>query len=210
MTGKYDVNPLHAFYTTLDRAIDEYVSDSYINDKNKIDQIAKLILSNNGCDFVDESYQLIYKMNEDISVMCIFGAKGNNVNVCYDVFEFNGMTYFVIFMDCFEGIDKSLDADDEFERKAKEFMGYSEYFDTIVSLTNKFIALIVNPATLQNGMSTTAAADNHRFAPILIAGKILNEYHKLTENDIYGIELDYLNELLGRYDLALYGIREMQ
>ena len=149
-------------------------------------------------------------MNEDISVICIFGAKGNNVNICYDVFEFNGMVYFAVFMDCFEGIDKPLDADNEIDRKAKEFMGYSDYFDTIVHMTNKFIALIANPATLQNGMSTTAVADNYRFVPILIAGKILSEYHELTENDIYGIELDYLNELLSRYQFAMYGIRDKE
>lgn len=209
MTGKYDVNPLYKFKEVLDKAIDEYVSGSYVDEKNKIDQIAKLILLNNGCTFADESYQLIYEMNEDISVMCIFGAKGNNVNICYDVFEFNGMTYLVIFMDCFDGIDKSLDADNEFDRKAKEFIGYSDYFGTIVNITNKFITITTNPAILQNGMSTTAAANNNRFVPIIIAGAILNKYHTLTENDIYGIELDYLKELLGKFKLTLYGIREI-
>lgn len=209
MIGKYDVNPLEQFEKILDKAMDEYIGGSYVHESNKIDQIAKLILLNNGCSFTDESYQLVYKtVYDNISIMCIFGAKGNNVNVCYDVFEFNGLTYFVIFMDCFEGLDKPLDADNEFDRKAKEFMGYSDYFDTIVNITNKFIALTAIPTVLQNGMSTTAIADNYRFVPIIIAGKLLSRYHELTENDIYGTELDYLKELVGKYPLTLYGIRE--
>jgi hypothetical protein len=209
MVGKYNTNHLQQFGRILRYAIETAIHENYDNDNcTEVDAITKLILLNNGCAFADKSYQKIYNTdNDSVAVLCIYGAQGNAANTIYDVIEFNGLNYLVCFMDNFKDMGKTSEATDEISRIADEFMQYSQYFDYICTLVNKFIALTSNNSLLQNGMAATAAANNYRYAPLIIAGSIVSQYHELTENDVYGIELDYLNDLIKNYNLSLYGIR---
>lgn len=192
MLGSYRMNPLFEFYKSLGKEIRRAANNSLWGYDNSIDDCMKPMLENNGCTFADDSkiYTTTTLLMNKTYVLCyIFGAKGNSVNECFDFLEFQGMKYLIIFLDCFIGMNEEPEIKDEIDKEAAEFMGKYEYYNMITKITNAFIYSIAPPAVFTSALSTTAAANVYRYAPDIIAGKII--YYvcgKLTENDISGID----------------------
>ena len=209
MTGIYDENPLKELYLKINNA--------FIN-SNKldygIDTLLRLILENNGCAFADNENKInSYKeliMNGTYTLYFIAGAKGNNINECFDFVEFNGMKYLIIFLDYFKDMKENThEFSNSIDKEAAEFMGKSIYFNRIVKIVQIFIATISNQAIFTPTLSTSAAANIFRYAPDIIAGKIVNNIcGELNENDIDGIDYKTLTRFISNeyFDLTLYGV----
>lgn len=211
MICKYEYNILSKFCSELYKNIKEYVLGTYEKtySKNSNDLIKK-ILMNNSCKFSDESYYYTSTIIEDeYYIEFIIGAIGNDVNKCFDFIEYAGTDHLIIFLDAFDGLVDIPTVKDEISKIANDFIGKSNYFDTISKITNIFISTTSNKSIFTSTLSTTSAARVYRYAPYIIAGKlILDITGNLTENDVYGIDYNDLIKYIDNYNLSLCGIFE--
>lgn len=214
MVGKFNTNHIIEFRNELTKHILYYLSDTYIQYGyyDKIDNLLKLILLNNGCKMSDQIYgKSVFIMDNSYGIYFVIGAIGNDVNKIYDLVDIDGMIYFVIFLDIFKGInDNNTKEVTNDITNYETLFGKSNYFIDICKLVDVFIKMISSPFIFTNDFSTTAIANNYRYIPYIIAGHIfLTVRNELTEDDIEGCGIP-LPELL-KYiysDLSLYGIRK--
>lgn len=214
MVGKFNTNHIKEFRDKLAQNISYYIGDTYIQygHYDKIDNLLKLILLNNGCKISDQVYgKSVFIMDETYGIYFVIGAIGNDINKIYDLVDIDGMTYLVIFLDAFNGIDNNNTKEETNGITNYETLfGKSNYFMDICKLVDVFIKMISNPFIFANDFSTTAIANNYRYIPYIIAGYIFLTVRKeLTEDDIEGCGIP-LPELLEYIysDLSLYGIRK--
>lgn len=205
MKTKYDYNPLELFSNTLYDALSEFILKPTVMNYVSVEPLLKTILLNNGCAFTDRAIEKMVEITSDYTLCFIIGAKGNEVNECYDFIELYGMQYLVIFLDSFKGIktgnavipDKDkLSPDEVVSYGLNTLMGNSAYFDDIKKIVDIFTLTMYNPAIQTQSLQATSAAGNYRWAGAIIAGKILNSFRPLTENDVSGISLEELMKII--------------
>jgi hypothetical protein len=222
MQGKYENNPIYKLYLhfyremdliNIDRIAGKYISgfDEYdCCTFDKLDEVLKLILLNNGCKISDsnEPIQSIHTIIPDEYQICfITGMIGNDANEYYDFVIFNGMKILVVFLDYFNGmIDGNLDKNNPFYQ-IQLTMGNSVYYDAIKKIVEIFY-LTSEPTPA--GILTTAMATTHRWNQAIIAITILNNVKPVDEYDISDIPMEDVRKILDAdIKLQLYGIRTM-
>lgn len=215
MIGKFDYNPLLEFYEALKNNIKMLIDKTYKSCYGNIDNIAKAVLSNNGCGFTDNACgNFKYIMDNSYGLYFIIGGTGNKANNYFDIIDFNGLTYLVIFLDEFEKMNDAsqIDEDDPVGISAIEFMGKSSYYNIIIKIVNAFILMISNPAIFTSTFSTSSVANIYRFAPHIIAAAIINDTcGEVRENDVEGIDYNMIRYIIDndKINLALYGIYKL-
>lgn len=197
------------FYKALNKAIKIFNCSEEYKKYNSLRKTKRLLLQNNGCGIADKIYSHIVPIGKNYNIEFIKGISGNAANIYFDYLEMDTCHLF-IFMDYFDGINDASVPDDPIEAKAKELIGRSLYSDIIEKLVNTYIVTTVNPAVFTSDLSTTVLGGVVRYAPKLIAAKILNNISPITENDVSGIELEYLKSMIldnDKFAKSLYGVR---
>lgn len=218
MNAKFDEEPLVDLYKTLrEHFRNNIYHDAELN-YNSIDSIIRLILSNNGCGFVNDYVPACeVRIIDDYYIYFIKDAKANDANEFYDYIEFMGSKYLVIFLDYFDNIktkeyinELSMITEKTIEDTMNELMGNSVYFDAIRKIVDIFISTITTPAIRTNILAASAAANKYRWAGVIIAADIINEFNPITENDISGLPFDKVLDLISKnIGLTLNGIHTM-
>lgn len=202
MYQKYDENPYLLLYEAFNETLLNRNNDDYFDSD---DQILELILLNNGCVINKNSTKLKIKdLLPDYYICFIKNANANEANNYFDLIEFAGSIYLVVFVDYFSNIgiekDKSPVLDIEPDN--------SSLFEAIFNIVNIFIDT-TSCVVGKRSLSTTASAFNNRYIPLIIAGKITkNVTGELTQEDTSLITIDELEELINEpMQLTLLGIR---
>lgn len=216
MRGKYDYDPIYKLYGNLLSEINLYVTNKSadkITDYGYtgIDDLAKLILLNNGCKMTADEvvFQKIMPIIPDEYNMCfIYGMIGNDVTQYYDFFTFNGTKNLVIFVEYFNIMQASDDQDSDHESPShilKTAMGNSVYYDAIKKIVEVFYSTF-EPVT--SNLLTTAMASTQRWNQAIVAIHILEHFKQVDENDVSDIPLEDIRKIAtGATLLQFHGIR---
>lgn len=204
MKAYYNNNPLSEFYEAMILAITNFFDNE--SEYTEIDPILNTILKTNGCATASdaEPKQFLHQMNDENNnfILCfVINAVGNEANnLLYDFTVFNGMQYFIIFIDNFSGM----------LLPPETSLGRYKYYEAITSLVNIFIHITTNPVVFTSTLAATAAGGYYRRIPHVIAGKIIKSIcGQITEEDIDPtVDIKYLNTVLdGEYsEYEFYGI----
>jgi hypothetical protein len=211
MVGIYDNNPYQELYNNLIKYIYNYLNNNDLNNYEDIDNIAKLILINNGCEISDNAIGKISKiMDNNYGLYFIIGGSGNRINQSYDLIEINGMPYLIIFLDYFKDINYKYNGNDPIKISEQSIMGKYNYYNELVKISQAFVNSIHNSSYSNNELNTTAIGNICRNIPIIIAGNIIyNICGEITENDVE-TDYEFINNIIsnGLFKLSLYGIYE--
>lgn len=213
MQGKYENNPVYELSNHMISTFKHYTKFKSDMPKkcgyDKLDDILKLILLNNGCKISENiPYQYYYNIIPDeYRVYFVTGMIGNDANEYYDFLIFNGMKVLVIFVDYFNFIkDGDIDENDPLY-SLKTTMGNSMYYDAIKKIIEIFY---LTSEPIPGALLTTAMATTQRWNKSIIAIKILNEIKPVDENDVSDIPMEDIKNILNaNSNLQLYGIRTM-
>lgn len=223
---KYENSPLMVLYEALCNGFEKYFYvrgyarlRTYNPDRwEKISDITANILNNNGCKYNEEAggrpcfteYELI---EGEYYLQFVIDWLGNDVNECFDIYQIDGTCYIVVFLDYFKDMIKEIPDDDEsVEALAARAIGRSVYYDAICKIVRVFILMVYNPALALQDLAVTAAARCLRYAPSIIAIRILDYYvyNGIRQEDIPDMPIkeakDYLSSSL---PLMLVGIYKL-
>lgn len=217
MLGKYEDNPI---YELTRHMIHELNWNKKFKNKysitqhyEKLDDILKFILLNNGCKISeDESilqYQAVYSViPNEYDLYFVYGMMGNDANEYYDFLIFNGMKVLVIFVDYFDDILTGPVDENEELYYLKTEMGNSIYYEAIKKIVEIFYS---TSEPMSGRLLTTAMTTIQRWNSSIIAIHILNGFKPVDGNDVSDIPMEDINKILeGNIQLQLYGIRTMQ
>jgi len=189
---------IHEYY--YQERHEEHIDLNSINDK-----LLPMMISN-GCKFVDDDIKSIdaikFHIRPDVSFILVYNMIGNEICKYFDYINTNGMKYIIIFAESFKGIFN----------KPDEMFGRSNYIDILVTIIELYVSITTEYKKLENDQifSSTAAANNYRLMPTLMAYAIIKKvFGKLNENDVYGYDYKDLMYKLDNFTLdeLFMGIR---
>ena len=195
------LNPLVEFHDILKSVL---LEDPKNNSNITKDNVCKAILYNNGCKFTDNVEPLFQHIKlesiDNYYLTIAYNCNGNEVNDFYDYIEYYGNKYLVIFKTCFLGLINKVE---------DELFRYSQYVDIIIKLVDVFLNTTSSMAEISGALNTSAAANNYRYAPTIIACDIVDKLVGLTEKDVSNIKYEDIRDMLDHYSLnkLLIGIR---
>lgn len=206
MTGKQDTNILFKFYYMLKDAIINNLSiEPYIS-YDKIDDILKLILMNNGCKASTDnniSCKIYNLIPDEYNICFIKGMIGNDANEYYDYVVFDDMKYLIVFIDYFNNM---ITRDSEYDPNT-DIMGNSIYYDALKNIVEIFYVTHYN---ICNAILRTSFANTMRWNKIIIAINILNSIKTVDDNDVTDVDPEIIKDIVSsNINLSLYGIRVM-
>lgn len=197
MYQKYDNNPYELLYKYIKEAVENRNNEEYFDED---DDILQLILLNNGATI--HGNKMRFKTEEiipDYYISFVKSADTNEANEYYDIVEFNGSLYIVIFIDYFKDIGA---------HNGDGILENSIYFNAIFNIVNDFI-LLTSKIIGKSNLAKTSASFNNRYVPLIIAGKIIKECAgQLVQEDTALISIEDLEKYINQpLQLVLLGIR---
>ena len=161
-----------------------------------LDTISEYILKNNACRFSYDTTCYKVRIDEDYFIYFVYGAIGNEINVCYDYIEYKRIKRLIIFADVFDRyINNTIEED------PIGILGKSIYFEYFKKIFEVFI-LTYYPNYSQIPL-TTAARSLYDKSPIYLTAKIINNKYGLEPEDQEYMRYKEIKHIVDEYSAEL-------